>query len=94
METGILPIIAQLGVAAFAIYIMYQMYLKTDARLAQKDEVVLDEVRQHRKTLLAHQLYVQEAHNSTLVQLSHASKVIQENVKAYERVINYMDKQK
>ncbi|MBA4307003.1 MAG: hypothetical protein C0429_09740 [Sphingopyxis sp.] len=94
MESAILPVITQLGVAAFAIWIMYQMYIKADSRMAEKDEAFSAQVEKHENTLLGHQTYMREIHSNTVAALAHSNKVIEDNVKAYERVIHVLDKQK
>ena len=84
MEAEIISAIPQLGVAGFAIYILW-------ITSKRKDQEFIDEVRAHRETMNKHHSYVQEVHQSTLTQLSHASRVIEDNVKAYERVIRHLD---
>lgn len=84
---AIITALPQLGIAGAAILVMYLMYKESQARL-------IAEVEKHQNTLKEHTAYMQEVHQSTMVQLAHASKVIEDNVKAYERVINYLDRQK
>lgn len=87
MEASILPVITQLGVAAFAIYIMYMMYKDSSSRMDKKDDVLLEQIEDQKR-------YMREVHSSTVTQLTHASRVIEDNIKAYERVINVLDSHK
>ena len=73
---------------------MYLMYRDSSARFAEKDKIVMGQVEKHENTLKEHQAYMRETHQSTMVQLNHASKVIEDNIKAYERVIHVLDKNK
>lgn len=92
MESEIINAVPQLGIAGAAIYVMYLMYKDASNRFAEKDKILMEQVEKHTTTMRAHQDYVQEVHQSTLKQLAHASKVIEENIKSHERVINYLDK--
>lgn len=92
MESEIVTALPQLGVAGAAIWVMYLMYKESSARFADKDTLLITEVEKHQKTQESHQAYMREVHSSTMTQLAHASRVIEDNVKAYERVISYIDK--
>ena len=92
MESEIVSALPQLGVAGAAIWVMYLMYKDSSARFADKDALLIVEVEKHQKTQESHQSYMKEVHLSTMTQLAHASRVIEDNVKAYERVISFIDK--
>ena len=91
---AIITALPQLGIAGAAILVMYMMYKDSSARFEQKDQLLIHQVEKHETTLKENQVYLREVHASTMSQLSHASRVIEDNVKAYERVINVLDKQK
>lgn len=88
---AIITALPQLGIAGAAILVMYLMYKDSSARFAAKDLLLVAEVEKHQETQAEHQKYMREVHAQTMVQLSNASKVIEDNVKAYERVINILD---
>ena len=92
MESAFINAIPQLGVAGAAIAVMYLMYKDAATRLTQKDETLVVQVEKHEETLKAHQEYLKEVHASTMAQLNHASKVIEDNIKSHERVIGMLDK--
>lgn len=92
MESQIVQAIPQLGIAGAAIYVMYLMYKDSSSRFEKKDLLLIAEVEKHQTTQAEHQEYMREVHASTMVQLNNASKVIEDNVKAYERVISILDK--
>lgn len=94
MEAAIVSSLPQLGVAGASILVMYLMYKDAAARASSKDELLIKQVEKHEVTLKENQVYLREVHASTMSQLSHASRVIEDNVKAYERVISYIDRQK
>ena len=89
---AIVTALPQLGVAGAAILVMYLMYKDSSARFEAKDKLLVEEVAKHQNTQKEHQAYMREVHASTMVQLNNASKVIEDNVKAYERVISLLDK--
>lgn len=70
------------------------MYKDSSERFAAKDELLIREVAKHQDTLKEHSEYMREVHQSTMAQLNHASTVIEDNVKVYERVISILDRQK
>lgn len=89
---AIITAIPQLGIAGAAIAVMYLMYKDSSARFEAKDILLVKEVEKHQSTQTEHQRYMREVHANTMVQLQNASKVIEDNVKAYERVISLLDK--
>ena len=89
---AIITALPQLGIAGAAILVMYLMYKDSSARFEAKDKLMVAEVEKHQATQNEHQKYMREVHSQTMIQLSNASKVIEDNVKAYERVINILDK--
>lgn len=92
MEAAIISVLPQLGTAGAAILVMYLMYKDASQRFAEKDQTLLIQVDKHEETLKEHQRYMREVHSSTMVQLNHASKVIEESVKSQERVIQFLDR--
>ena len=88
---AIITALPQLGIAGAAILVLYLMYKDSSARFEAKDLLLVKEVEKHQATQAEHQKYMREVHAQTMVQLSNASKVIEDNVKAYERVINILD---
>lgn len=94
MEAAIVSSLPQLGVAGASILVMYLMYKDASARSTAKDDILIKQVEKHEATLKGNQEYMKEVHASTMTQLAHASRVIEDNVKAYERVISYIDRQK
>lgn len=94
MESAFISILPQLGVAGAAIFVMYLMYKDSSQRFVEKDEMLISQVDKHEETLKEHQNYMREVHASTMVQLNHASKVIEESVRSQERVINFLDNKK
>lgn len=91
---AIITALPQLGIAGASILVLYLMYKDSSARFDTKDQLLLKEVEKHQTTLKEHTEYMREVHQSTLIQLNHASKVIEDNIKAYERVISFLDHHK
>lgn len=89
MESAIVSSLPQLGIAGAAILVMYLMYKDASNRFAEKDQILLEQVARHETTLKEQQNHMKEVHVSTMVQLDHATKVMGDNVKAYERVIAF-----
>jgi len=89
---AIITALPQLGIAGAAILVLYLQFKDASERAEKKDELLITEVEKHQETQQEHQAYMREVHSSTMVQLNNASKVIEDNVKAYERVINLLDK--
>ena len=92
MESAFVSVLPQLGVAGAAIFVMYLMYKDASQRFSEKDDDLLSQVTKHEETLKEHQKYMREVHASTMVQLNHASKVIEDSVRSHERVIAFLDK--
>lgn len=92
MEAAIISVLPQLGTAGAAILVLYLMYKDASQRFAEKDDDLLAQVEKHEATLKEHQTYMREVHSSTMVQLNHASKVIEESVRSHERVVAFLDK--
>lgn len=92
MESEIVSALPQLGIAGAAIWVMYLMYKDSSARFAEKDALLLKQVEKHSNSQDKHQQYIKDVHSSTMIQLNNASRVIEDNIKAYERVIAYIDK--
>lgn len=92
MEAAIISVLPQLGTAGAAILVLYLTYKDASQRFAEKDQVLIDQVEKHEQTLKEHQTYMREVHASTMVQLNHASKVIEESVRSHERVVQFLDK--
>jgi len=89
---AIITALPQLGIAGAAILVLYLQFKDASERAEKKDELLITEVEKHQETQQEHQAYMREVHSSTMVQLNNASKVIEDNVKEYERVINLLDK--
>lgn len=94
MEAAIISVLPQLGTAGAAILVLYLMYKDASQRFAEKDAMLISQVDKHEDTLKEHQEYMREVHASTMVQLNHASKVIEESVRSHERVISFLDNKK
>jgi len=92
METAFVSVLPQLGVAGASIFVMYLMYKDASQRFSEKDDVLIAQVDKHEDTLKEHQKYMREVHASTMVQLNHASKVIEESVRSHERIVAFLDK--
>ncbi len=92
MEEAIISAIPQLGIAGAAMFVLYMQYKDGSNRHAEKDKSLLEEVGKHQETFKEHQKYMREVHGSTMTQLNNASRVIEDNVKAYERVMKMLDK--
>ncbi len=92
MESTFISVLPQLGVAGAAIFVMYLMYKDSSQRFAEKDTILIEQVEKHESTMKEHQNYMREQHSQTMVQLNNASRVIEENVRMNERVINYIEK--
>lgn len=92
LEEAIITALPQLGVAGASIIVMYLMYKDAATRLSVKDETLMKQVNKHEGTLREHQSYMKEIHTNTMIQLNHASKVIEDNIRSHERVISMLDK--
>lgn len=92
MEGELVSALPQLGIAGAAIWVMYLMYKDSSARFAEKDTLLLEQVEKHSESQKEHQQYIKDVHGSTMIQLNNASRVIEDNIKAYERVIGFLDK--
>lgn len=84
MESELISALPQLGVAGFAIYILWLTSKRKDADF-------IEQVNAHHETMEKHSEYIKEVHQGTITQLNHASRVIEDNIKAYERVIKHLD---
>lgn len=91
MDPELIAALPQLGTTGFAIWVMFMMYKLADARFQEKDEALQVQVEKHEDTMKEHQTYMRGVHQSSMKQLDHASKVIEDNIKAYERVIRHLD---
>lgn len=91
MEAQFISALPQLGVAGVAIWVMYLMYKLSDIRFREKDETLMVQVAKHEDTLRKHHEYMKEVQQNLATQIVNSNRIMENNVKAYERVISHLD---
>ena len=89
MPTDLLPVIANLGVAGFAIWVMYKMHILSSERFEQKDASYAAQVEKHQATMHRHEEYVKQIQAETMISLRQATDVIKENTHALNNAIAF-----
>lgn len=84
-----LPIVTNLGIAGFALWVMYKMYLNSSARFKEKDIELIQEIdkrdRRNERAEEAFRVYAREVQNKTTEQMI-------ENTKVLSRVMDVLGK--
>lgn len=93
MDATQLPgIAANLGVAGFAMYIMWRMYVASSDRLKEKDEELIREIdkreSRNEKQDEAFRSYVREVQEKTMQQLNRNTDVLDRAIKVLDKHIS------
>ncbi len=83
------PVITNLGIAGFSIWVMYKMYLVSSARFKEKYRELIEEIdktdRRNEDSEREFREYAKAVRDKTMAQMA-------ENTKALDRVIQFLDR--